>query len=159
MLSRAAVAGAARRAAAILVFALCLPGAGAGCGGDRKTRYPELVAAEGVVAVDVSGIENGSGRFHSYRAAVGRSVDFFVYRESSGEPRAVLDACRTCYRWKKGYRLERDEVVCIKCDMRFGLDGLARGTGSCVPIALKAARRADRLEIPVLELEAGSRFF
>ena len=59
-------------------------------------------------------------------------------------PHAVLDACRTCYRWKKGYVLDGKEVVCLKCDMRFKLDGLAQGTGSCVPIALKTEQRRDR---------------
>ena len=57
-------------------------------------------------------------------------------------PHAVLDACRTCYRWKKGYALDGKEVVCLKCDMRFKLDSLAQGTGSCVPIALKTEQRA-----------------
>ena len=46
----------------------------------------------------------------------------------------MLDACRTCYRWKKGYVLAGKEVVCLKCDMRFKLDSLAQGTGSCVPV-------------------------
>ena len=44
-------------------------------------------------------------------------------------PHAVLDACRTCYRWKKGYALDGREVVCLKCDMRFKLDSLAQGPG------------------------------
>jgi len=74
-------------------------------------------------------------------------------------PLAVLDACRTCYRWKKGYVLDGKEVVCLKCDMRFKLDSLAQGTGSCVPVALNTEQRGGILIIPVTELEAGARFF
>ena len=116
-------------------------------------------ARDGVVTVDLTGIVPESGRFHTYLTASGKRVNFFVYRESSGVPHAVLDACRTCYRWKKGYALEGKEVVCIKCDMRFKLDSLAQGTGSCVPIALTTEQRGSTMIVPVAELEAGARFF
>jgi uncharacterized membrane protein len=129
-----------------------------GCSRDR-TKYPELTAREGVVTVDLAGIGSGSGRFHSYRSRSGKNVDLFVYREDSGAPHAVLDACRTCYRWKKGYVLDGKEVVCLKCDLRFSLERLAHGTGSCVPIALAAERRGETLVLSAAELEAGARFF
>jgi uncharacterized membrane protein len=146
------------RAVTIVALGFFLQGVGGGCARDT-TKYPEMNARDGVVTVDLSGIGPESGRFYTYRSDSGKKVDFFVYREGSGVPRAVLDACRTCYRWKKGYALEGKEVVCIKCDMRFKLDSLAQGTGSCVPIALKTEQRRDTLIIPVSELEAGARFF
>ena len=145
-------------AIAIIALGFFLQGPLAGCSGDR-TKYPELRARDDVVTVDISGIGAESGRFHTYRSSSGKKVDLFVYRESSGLPHAVLDACRTCYRWKKGYVLDGKEVLCLKCDMRFTLDGLAQGTGSCVPIQLKTERHGDTLVIPVAELEAGSRYF
>ncbi len=141
-----------------LVLGAFLQGTGAGC--SRETpKYPELRARNELVTIDLAGIGPESGRFHTYRSNSGKKVDFFIYRESSGVPRAVLDACRTCYRWRKGYILDGKEVVCLKCDMRFKLDGLARGTGSCVPISLKTEERSGTLIIPVSELEAGARFF
>ena len=146
------------RAVAILVIAVFLQVAFGGCS-QETAKYPEVHARDGVITVDLAGIGAESGRFHTYRSNSGKKVDFFIYRESSGVPRAVLDACRTCFRWKKGYALEGKEVVCIKCDMRFKLDSLAQGTGSCVPVALKAESRGDTLVIPVSELEAGARFF
>jgi len=147
-----------RLRAIILVVGILLQGGGAGC--SRNTsKYQELRARGGSVAVDLSGIDAESGRFHTYRADSGKKVNFFVYRESSGVPHAVLDACRTCYRWKKGYVLDRKEVVCLKCDMRFKLDALAQGAGSCVPIQISSEQRGDTLIIPVTELEAGARFF
>ena len=143
---------------AILALGFFLHGSVAGCSGNR-TKYPEVRTRNGVVTVDISGVGAESGRFHTYRSSGGKQVDFFVYRESSGVPHAVLDACRTCYRWKKGYILEGKEVVCLKCGMRFKLDSLSEGTGSCVPIALKSQQRGDTLVIAVTELEAGVRFF
>ena len=142
----------------VLVLGVLLQGAGPGCS-RNKPKYPEVSARAGVVTVDMSGIGAESGRFHTYRSSSGKWIDLFVYRESPGVPHAVLDACRTCYRWKKGYVLVGKEVVCLKCDMRFKLDSLAQGTGSCVPVALTSEQRGDMMIIPVAELEAGARFF
>ncbi len=146
------------RAGAILFLAVWLLGTVGGCARDT-TKYPEIRTRDGNVPVDLSGIRAESGRFQSYRSTSGRNVDIFVYRERSGAPHAVLDACRTCYRWKKGYVLDGREVVCLKCDMRFKLESLAQGTGSCVPVALTSELLGDSLIIPAAELEAGAEFF
>jgi uncharacterized membrane protein len=142
----------------LLVLAALLHGTGAGCS-RNKAKYPEVIPRNEVVAVELSSIGAESGHFHTFRSSSGKLVDFFVYRESSGTPHAVLDACRTCYRWRKGYVLEGKEVVCLKCDMRFKLDSLAQGSGSCVPVALKIEQREETLIIPVTELDAGARYF
>ena len=130
----------------------------AGCTGN-KGKYPVLPEENQAVSADLSAIPDGSGLFFTYPSSSGRNVDYFVYKDSSGNARAVLDACRTCYRWRKGYRLEEDQVICIKCGMKFALDGLAEGTGSCVPIALTSRREGDGLVISVSELEAGAKYF
>lgn len=140
------------------LLALLLLAHGPGCSGNNA-KYPEIRARDGVVSVALEGLAPGAARFHTYRSPSGKKVDFFVYRDSAGEPHAVLDACRTCYRWKMGYVLDGGEVVCLKCEMRFKMDSLAQGSGSCVPIAVKSAAREAVLEIPVAELEAGARFF
>lgn len=144
------------RALLALVLGVLLPGTGCS---REETKYPELRARGGEVTVDIAGIAAGSGSFHTYRAGAGKRVDFFVYRDGAGAPHAVLDACRTCYRWRKGYLLSRGEVVCIKCDMVFKLDDLEKGTGSCVPIHVDAERRGETLVIPAAKLEAGARYF
>ena len=131
----------------------------AGCGRPSQEVYPVLPPEEGVIRVDLSSIENGSGSFFTYPTSSGRNVDYFIYKDSSGATRGVLDACRTCYRWRKGYRLEGDHVVCRKCDMKFSLDELYRGTGSCVPIGIRSTAEKDTLTIPVTELEAGAIYF
>lgn len=141
------------RAAAVVAVALTV-----GCAGNAA-KYPEVSSRDGEVVVEMAGVAPGTGRFYSYRTAAGVRLDFFVYRDSAAKPHAVLDACKECYRWKKGYRLDGEEVVCVKCGMRFTLDGLERGTGSCVPIALAAVERGESLVIPAASLEAGARYF
>lgn len=142
----------------LLALALLPHGTGAGCAGNSP-KYPELLPRDGFVRVELSGIGAPGGRFHTYRSTSGTRVNFLVYREPSGAAHAVLDACRTCYRWKKGYVLDGTEVVCLKCAMRFKLDSLAQGSGSCVPVALRTELEGTALVIPVAELESGARFF
>lgn len=148
----------ARRRGALLALLLGTLLPGSGCSGDAA-RYPEVRARDGAVAVELAGIGAASGRFLSFRSGGGKVVDFLVYRDGSGAPHAVLDACRTCYRWRKGYLLSRGEVVCVKCDMVFRLDDLEKGTGSCVPIRLETQRRGETLIVPAAALEAGARYF
>jgi uncharacterized membrane protein len=116
-------------------------------------------ALDGTVSILTGDLAAGSARFFTFRGESGKTADFFVYRESGGDTHAALDACRTCARWKKGYRLEGGRMVCIYCGMRFEIDALAGGIGSCVPIALPAGRAADRLLIAAEALEEGVRYF
>ncbi len=130
-----------------------------GCGSPRHSVYPVLQEEGGLIRVDLSEIESSSGRFFTYLSPSGQNVDYFVYKDSTGSPRAVLDACRSCYRWKRGYRLEGNHVVCSRCDLRFPLDGLAEGTGSCIPIGLPGTREEGTFVISVSDLKAGEKFF
>lgn len=143
-------------AGALLATALLLS---TGCERMTQSVYPVLTPEEGVIRVDLSVIDNNSGSFFTYPSSSGRNVDYFVYKDSSGTARVVLDACRTCYRWRKGYRLEGDRVVCRKCDMEFSLDVLHQGTGSCIPIRIRSTREDDTLTIPVTELDDGAKYF
>ena len=130
-----------------------------GCGRQNPAVYPVIPPEEGVIMVDLSAIGKSGGSFFSYPSSSGRNVDYFVYKDSSGTARGVLDACRTCYRWRKGYRLEGDRVVCRKCDMKFTLDELHQGTGSCVPIGIRSTTDENTISIPVTELEDGAKYF
>jgi len=150
--------GVARAAAAAACLAALALGGAPGCAPGRA-KYPEVRAFEGSVSIVADDVAAGSARFFTFRDHSGRTADFFVYRESNGAARAALDACRTCARFRKGYRLDGDRVVCIYCGMRFELDGLARGIGSCVPIALPVSRAGDRLHIAAEALEEGMRYF
>lgn len=148
--------GALLAVAAALFLAALAPAWGCS---PRGAKYPEVRALNGTVSVVVQELAAGSVRFLTFRDASGRTADFFVYRESGGTARAALDACRTCARFRKGYRLEDGQVVCVYCGMRYELDRLAEGIGSCVPIALPVARTGDRLHIAAEALEEGLRYF
>ena len=148
----------ARFAPAVICLAAIAVAAVWGCarGG---TKYPEVRALDGAVSVVTADLPAGSARFFTFRDRTGRTADFFVYRESGGTARAALDACRTCARFRKGYRLESGRMLCIYCGMRFEIDALATGSGSCIPIALPVEHASDRVHIAAEALEEGVRYF
>ncbi|HEY5998142.1 MAG TPA: Fe-S-containing protein, partial [bacterium] len=147
--------GARAAAAAALAAILAAAGACAPAG----AKYPEVRAVDGTVSLEAADVAAGSVRFFTFRDDAGRAADFFIYRDSGGTVRAAFDACRTCARWKKGYRLEGGKMVCIKCGMRFELDTLPTGIGSCVPVAVPVERTGGRLVIAAKALEEGERYF
>ena len=148
----------ARAAPAALCLAALALAAISGCarGG---AKYPEVRALDGTVSIVTADLPAGAARFFTFRDASGRTADFFVYRESGGTARAALDACRTCARFRKGYRLQDGRMVCISCKRRFEIDALATGSGSCVPIALPVEHASDRVHIAAEALEEGVRYF
>jgi uncharacterized membrane protein len=150
------------RSARVAVIVVCLAALSLPCvsGCTRgRAKYPEVRALDGTVSIVTEDLAAGSARFYTFRDRSGRTADFFVYRESGGATRAALDSCRTCARWKKGYRLEGGKMVCIYCGMRFDLDTLAKGIGSCIPIALPVSPAGDRIHVAAEGLEEGLRYF
>lgn len=141
-----------------LAAALCLLIV-TGCGGHGKEGDPRVQSDGRMVRVSLDDIGEKRGSFFTYSASGDRNVDFIVYRERSGTFRAVLDACRKCYRWRRGYVINGDHVVCRKCGERYELDNLTGGRGSCIPIPLTSSREGSSIVIPAEELESGARYF
>lgn len=141
--------------AALLILLLQLPG----CSGGRSDPDPRLHISKGRVSIDLGEFGERRGSFYHYISSSGKRVDFFVCLESSGRYRVWLDACRECYRWRKGYNIDGDVVVCRRCDERFEIDRMEEGRGSCVPVALPSSVSDGRLVIPVEALEEGVRYF
>jgi uncharacterized membrane protein len=142
----------------VLTALLCLL-LTAGCGGEAPKRDPRVLVEGTTVRVVIDDIDSRQGKLFTYVASSGPRVLFHVYRESSGTYRAVLDACRKCYRWSKGYRMREGSVVCRKCGETFDIDSLSGGRGSCIPIPLTSSLEGNSLVIPASELEDGKQYF
>lgn len=130
-----------------------------GCGGSGPLRDPRVRTDGTTVTVEIAAVEEKGFDFFTYVADSGATVSFFVYRDSSEALRAALDACRKCYRWRRGYTFDGEHVVCRKCGERFEIDTLHEGRGSCAPISLSSTRDGNTLRIPAAELEAGKAYF
>jgi uncharacterized membrane protein len=110
------------------------------------------------VTIPVSQFANGKAHFFSYTQGE-VSIDFFAVKSGDGVLRAAFDACDVCYRDKKGYRQEGDEMVCINCGQRFSTDRINEVKGGCNPAPLTRVVAGDYLVIHESDLRLGARYF
>jgi len=64
------------------------------------------------------------------------NVKYFVVEAEDGSVKTAFDACDVCYRSRKGYRQEGDDMICNNCGNHYPISGLGtknlRG-GGCWP--------------------------
>ncbi len=85
-----------------------------------------------LITVDAAPIQKGQAQFYSYREN-NAQVRFFIVRDQQGIIRVALDACDICWRDGKGYRLQDDSMLCIKCGRLFALERIGLVRGGCNP--------------------------
>ena len=97
--------------------------------------------------------------FYTYKHS-GKRINFFVRTDGAGALSAYFDACFTCYKNKKGYRVEGTDLVCNECNLSFRLaDQRWDNSRGCSPILIKSGIRDKALVIQVSDLEKGARLF
>jgi uncharacterized membrane protein len=85
-------------------------------------------------------------------------IEFFVVRAKDGSVKTAFNACDVCYRSKKGYRQEGDDMVCNNCGNHYRISGLGNANlkgGGCWPGYLEARIEGDYMVIVKSSLEAG----
>lgn len=119
----------------IALLAAVIPVFAASC--NQRPGHSFVAAHDRKITVDVSGLKEGIPAFFSTELD-GCKVDFFLVR-TGGEIRSYLDACRKCYIYGKGYRAMEGYVVCGYCNVKYPVDEIASGIGSCMPVYLKGS--------------------
>ena len=152
-----------------IVFALLLlgglrmySGAREATGGESavggKSAFKELTATN-AVRIPVADVSDGKARFYSYKAADGRDVKFFVMKSSDGVYRAALDTCDVCYRAKKGYVQQGDQMVCRKCGQSFPSALVNEASGGCNPVPVERTVEDGTIVIAASTLERAKNYF
>lgn len=113
----------------------------------------------GAVRLNASQFDDGQAHFFRYRTASGKEIRFFVIKSPDGELRAALDACEACYREHKGFREERQNIVCNSCDREFARPSIGVARGGCHPIPLERTVESKQLVIAPAALEIGASYF
>ncbi|WP_432821077.1 Fe-S-containing protein [Trichloromonas sp.] len=126
--------------------------------GTGEGKYPLVTAVAGQVSIPVARLDDGNAHFFSYRQGE-TVIDFFVLKSHDGVLRAAFDACDVCYREKKGYRQEGDEMVCVNCGQRFSSDRINEVKGGCNPAPLVRNVANGNLVITEQDLKLGARYF
>jgi len=145
-----------RRAVTLLLLAL--PGVLTGCG--REAPVHELVqAAGGAIRIPLSRVEDGEVHFFTYQHD-GKNVNFLVRTDGSGKLQAHLDACFSCYRYRRGYVVEGDELVCIACRLAYSTeDEVWDFIGACAPISVHSSIERRSLVIQERLLARAAKYF
>lgn len=126
--------------------------------GAGEPAFQEVARGESI-SIALADVADGKAKFYSYKAADGRDVKFFVIKSSDGVYRAALDTCDVCYRAKKGYVQQGDQMVCRKCGQSFPSALVNEVSGGCNPVPLERTVEDGKLVIAASTLEGGKAYF
>jgi len=119
----------------------------------------EPVTGDVTVTASLDDLSPGTARFFCYHDADGHKIRFVLARASDGTVRSVFDACRQCYRFHKGYAIDKGFLVCRLCGNRYKLDQMETGMASCQPLHLENTLHGNKVEVKVAALEKGRQLF
>ncbi|HZC24149.1 MAG TPA: DUF2318 domain-containing protein, partial [Candidatus Binatia bacterium] len=123
------------------------------------TAVPASGSNPAQIQIPLSDVSSGQAKFYEYKTSSGRPVRFFVMKSSDGVYRAAADACVVCYREKKGYHQEGDDMVCNNCRKHFPSALVNEVTGGCNPDGIPRTIQGDKLLIATSDLEARKELF
>ena len=113
---------------------------------DGKLRFAEAAFAD------------GKAKFYRFEGNSG-PIDFFLVRSQDGVIRTAFDTCDVCYRERKGYRQEGNDMVCNNCDQHFRTDLVNVVKGGCNPAPLKREKVGETIVIATIDIERGMGYF
>jgi uncharacterized membrane protein len=119
----------------------------------------EVRPVNGVFEFPVAAFQDGRAKHFEYRHAPGQTVRFFMVRSTDGIVRAALDACDVCYKSKKGYAQQGNDMVCLNCGMKFRTDKINEVRGGCNPSPLKRTVKGDKIIITQQDVVSGLKYF
>ncbi|HVN91390.1 MAG TPA: Fe-S-containing protein [Candidatus Binataceae bacterium] len=111
------------------------------------------------LTVAMAKLAPGTASFFCYRDEAGDHLRFVLARDESGQVHSILDGCRQCGKFHKGYATADGELICRVCGNKYKLADVERGEGSCVPVALPSKQSHDHIEIKVADLKQASQQF
>lgn len=112
-----------------------------------SSTHPAPPVRDGVVAVKAAELAEGKPVFYTL-AIDSDKVSFFIVR-IDGKIESYLDACRKCYPYRKGYRIDGKTLECVYCGVHYPMKDLKEGLGSCSPVILPGGQEGGEYRIPV----------
>jgi len=130
----------------------------AGCAGLPPATEEVVVEEASAMTFPLSAFDDYEAHYYTY-AHEGRLIRFFILKSSDEVVRAAFDACDICYKAKKGYRQDGNNMVCNECGRHFPSDKINEVSGGCNPAPLRRTIDGERLVIDVTDIDAGWRYF
>ena len=130
----------------------------AGCG-PRPPEHRVVVAEGGAVRLPLAEVADGKVHFYTFLHD-GRNVNFLVRTDGRGALHTHLDACYSCYRYRRGFVVEGADLLCIACRYTYPIaDEVWDFQGACAPIPIRFAVEEGRLVVERAVLEKAARYF
>lgn len=144
----------------LLAIVLVLLGAaGAGAWFLRGNGDDGIVKGiDGQVSIPLAEVADGKAHFYTYRSG-DLQIRFFLLKSQDGVVRAAFDTCDVCYKARKGYRQEGNDMVCNNCDQRFRSERINEVKGGCNPTPLERTVAGERVVIAETDLAEGAWYF
>jgi uncharacterized membrane protein len=119
----------------------------------------EVRPTNGVFAFPAAAFQDGRARYFQFSHSSNQKIRFFVVKSTDGIIRAAFDACDVCWRSKKGYVQQGNNMVCVNCGLKFRTDKVNVITGGCNPGALKRTLQGGAVMISQQDVMSGLRYF
>ena len=122
-------------------------------------KYEKVKGSNGTVTVPVAKLADGKARFYKFEDG-GKEITFFAAKAADGSIKTAFDACDSCYKSKKGYEQQGDQMNCKNCNQKFAINRLGpNATGGCNPGYLPHQMNGSSISIKVDDLKSGARYF
>jgi uncharacterized membrane protein len=131
---------------------------GAWLAGASRAGCTAIKSVDGIVSVKLSSLRPDAARLFCYNDA-GKQLRFVLARGRDGKIRAAFDACRQCYTFHRGYKIEHGELICRVCGNRYPIDHMTEGKASCVPVNLRHEISGDSVTVRKSDLDTGRTLF
>ena len=129
-----------------------------GCS-DNGPEHSRLTAEGDAVRIPRPLVDDGEVHFFTYEYD-GKNVNFLVRSDGEGRLHTHLDACYSCYRYRRGFVVEEGELLCIACRLSYPLaDETWDFIGACAPIPIHFTLTDDELVVERALLERAARYF
>jgi len=103
--------------------------------------------------------EDGRAKHFVYKHSPSQWIRFFIVKSADGVIRAAFDACDVCFKSKKGYVQNGNDMVCINCGLKFKTEKINEIKGGCNPAPLKRSVNGSNLVLTKQDVLSGLRYF
>jgi uncharacterized membrane protein len=141
------------RTAVCLLLALL-----AACG-PRAPEHRVVTAENGAVRLPLAEVADGGVHFFTFHHG-GKNVNFLVRTDGAGTLHTHLDACFSCYRYRRGFVVEGPDLLCIACRYTYPIaDEEWDFQGACAPIPIHSEITGAHLVVERAVLERAAKYF
>ncbi len=123
------------------------------------SEHTVVTTQNGVIQLPLNTVNDGKVHFYTYRKN-GKRINFLVRTDRNNSLTVHFDACFTCSKSKKGYRVEGADLVCNECNLRFPIaEEHWDNSMGCSPVLLKSTADNEYLRIVTADIEKGAKLF